>query len=470
MKLGLRTLERFGFGGDDFARLRDGDAAKGVKTSFTGDAGGYVDLSSLQRRAALLDLQLPAQLLRATQRVDTTTPLPKAEYPSLSTSVGEAREHPARPGDPEIPFDELKKFTGLLDFLRPKPEDGDGITATKLLERLRKGYAGTRMAMTSAMVERATVFAASAAGPAHTERDATVHLDSTFTPLAEGKNGAKLYRRNGWADLFPRRGKAGDTIELHGFQKDSVVVTVPSGARVFITNEAGDQCAAQLSPRPMKIDGQMVQAVEITPSMVRRSGSTIADGGSFAVKVFQGDEPEPAIEASYRFPKNPDMYSKKLWSAPLAYQANADVDAVHFDHYVPSARDNAVPVGQRPRVTVDGEDVDRVKITRDHETFTVDRLLQLLEPGGPQIYASTLDDGKKQTLTLSRRAGKNLDDPQYDPTEIARLRNSWGHPATFDPTLSGTNFAQVGSGGLTIYAAGTRNPIARFDPLTKPKH
>ncbi len=472
MKVALDSLQRFGLSRADFASFTDQLREKETKENRELlDDAGRLTVSALDTFATEFSVAIPTDRIRAALKpVPGATRLPKTAFPEAKASVGEARTHAARPGDPEIPYADLGRFSGLVDFLRSKPEDGNSIPASQLLRRLWDGVAGAHRTMFPAVIEAATVFAASAAGPAHTERDGTIDVSSIFTPLAESKDGAKVYKRAYLDRFFPRLSKGGGAVELHAFQNESIVVTVPKGGSVFLVDGKGDQTAAFLRPQKMNVDGVDVQAVEIGPGIAGREGIFRDVGPSVTLKVLD-ESGNPTLEKSFTFNGGIGRFSTKLWTAPIGYQdlAGSGLEPVHFDHYVPSATDNKVPLGQRPRITIDGQDTDRLKIVRDGKAFTIDRLLQLLDPSGKKTYVNQ-EPGKKGVVFLERRSGRSIDDADYDPIQLARVTTSFGHGSSFDPGLSQSKHARIGSQGVTVYETGTRKPVARFDPLAPPKH
>lgn len=470
MKIGLPTLERFGLSRTDVDRLREEiSSGEKLRDQFAVDGFSRADLRTIAQYAQRLEIALPTERLEAVMRpvAGDAQKLPRTPFPEVKVSMHEARTHAGSMDDVAIPRADLSRFGGLSKLLDIKKHEGDTILASELRALLTNGYGLARHHMTSKAIESAMIFASSASGPSYTERDAELNIDANLTPLGESSNRAKLYAKAAIENLFLRRSAAGEA-ELHGFEAEKVVVTLPDkDSSVLLVNGDGNQFGVRLVPQTMTIDGEKVRAVEIGPHLAQRSRGYHDAGVSFSLKVLDG-EGNPTLEKALSFNADVGRRSKKLWTGGLGYVAKPEPELTddHFDHFVPSPRDNGVPVGQRPQFTVGGETADRLLITRDGQKFPVASLTQLIEPKGREAFPSLLEDGKKMTFTVDRRSGKSLDDSGYDMTELARLRDSYGRPATLSPELSGSRYARWGSKGVTVFEAGTRKPIARFDPLS----
>lgn len=302
--------------------------------------------------------------------------------------------------------------------------------------------------------------------PEHVSRDLDVNLDSHFTQLdgspAPGEIG--LYQKRGLEHLFVRQ-NAERGITVHGFEVDSLVVTVPKGARVVLLDKDGDQRGGGWRGSPTQIGDQSHQAVEISRSVVQPSSERMYQSApSFGLRVV-GADGNVLYEKQLRFDAKEARTSKRIFSAELeARRAPSPELAELYDHAGGDARGKITPFGERPRLTMGGEEGDRIQIRRDGQTFSISSMSQLLGAHGFKDKAFKISQGRLIASTKSSNDAE-LDRASYVPTANVKLRTSSGRGVTFDSKLSQTLQAHMGCRGLRVYDGGRSNLIGEVDPF-----
>lgn len=474
-RINLGLLRELKVPENDVARLRDELHAR---DQLAVDGFGRVSVDKLSSVAQSLKIALPqetlARLFAPTASEAIVVQSKAGDFPTPKVSVGAPRALAARPVDARLSERELGGLaTPLAAMLRASTDATlktidlakDGISASMLETVLTKHVNAARNHLTGEQVEQGLRIACSAVAPAHVERDAQIELDSKYTKLSDGAGGVGLYRKNLVEHLFLRRATDGKTFELHGFEADRFVVTVPPKGSVLIMDVAGHQLGHGLRPEPTKLDGQAVNAVEISRSLAQPLDAKVhVQNPVFTVKVL--DEAKNVVhEQRVQFGADPGQRSKKLLTGTFGYGPRPEgVSDRVMAHAVPSPQTNAAPLGERPRFEVDGAACDQLLVARDGKRFPVNRLVQLLHP--PRSTKQALR-GAGLTWQIDPRSASEtaLDHPGYDPTAGVRITSSDGRAATFDRKLSETRQARWTSAGLQIFEPRATEPKVTLDPL-----
>lgn len=474
-RINLGLLRELKVPEQDVARLRDELHAR---DQLSVDTFGRVSIDTLSRVAGSLKIALPQETLARLFAPPASPAIlvdsKAGDFPTPRVSVSMPRELAAKPQDARLSERDLGGLAAPLSAMFRASTDAtlksidlgkDGISAAQLEEILRKHQNAARNHLTAEQVEQGLKLACSAIAPAHVERDAQIDLDSRYSKLADGAGGVSLHRKNLVEHLFLRRATDGKTFELHGFEADRFVVTVPPKGSVLIMDVAGNQLGHGLKPEATKIDGNSVNAVEISRALAQPLDAKVYVGNPvFTVKVLDADK-NVVHEQRVQFGADPSTRSKKLLTGTFGYGPRPEgVSDRVLAHAVPSAKTNDAPLGERPRFTMEGADCDQLLVARDGKRFPVNRLVQLAHP--PRSTKQALRGAGLTWQLEPRNASEaSLDHPGYDPAAGLRITSSDGRAATFDRRLSETRQARWTSAGLQIFEPRAAEPKVTLDPL-----
>lgn len=304
-------------------------------------------------------------------------------------------------------------------------------------------------------------------GPAHTSRDVQVDLSSKYSHLDGSAEPGQIgvFQKRMLEHLSVKRDTEKGQFSLHGFERDKVVITVPPGATVLLLDAKGNQTGARIRPRAETIDGAKHQAVTVDRSMVQHPDRKMYETApKFGVRVI--DKAGSVLyEKNLAFDRREPQTSKKILTGTFEAQPSPEPELAElWDHFRPDARANPAPVGERPKLTVDGESGDRVRVQRDGKTFDLSRLVQFMAPPRARPQAFKIE-GRFVKLDPRGSNHKELDDTDYDPTAGWKLLASDNRGITFDRSLSQTRQAHWGCRGLRIFEIGMRKVLGAFDPV-----
>jgi hypothetical protein len=308
----------------------------------------------------------------------------------------------------------------------------------------------------------------SARGPAYTECDAHLGLDSKLQRI-DGSGPIDVYKKSMFEHLFLRRGADGESFSLNGFKTEKLVIPLPKGHSVYLVDQNGDQRGLSLPVRKMTVNGETVSAVEISRSMIRPSGSEPWLKNACTIRVVDADK-QPVHEGHYEFNRTVGERSQKIYSGKMGYQTKPDVTQgelsdEHFAEFAPSPRNNPAGAGERPRFTLDGHkgDFDQLIIERDGMKMPVNRLIQFGYPPKGQPQALRAEGGGRVILNHVSTTANELDSGEYNPLAGVRVRDSFGKNITFNAELSNTTQARWDHRGLQTRINGK---LVTVDPLT----
>lgn len=486
-RVGLATLRSLGVDEKLVSKLRD-EIHKSNQLAL--DGFDRVGLRTLEKHARSLGLAGKVEELAALIKPRAAGPVlnvpasPDA-FPKPALSIEAPRSHAARSAaDAKVVATDLGSassavaaFLNALVSGKTLPAMPDlakgGVPATQLAELLEKDRNTARAHMTGDQIETALTAVYSKFGPAYTDRDAKLDLSSTYTKLALPSDqkpppGVELFKKSSFEHLFLRR-DAQDGFSLHGFRTEKVVVTLPPGHSLLLIGSDGDQHAVHSAAAAQTINGAKVNAFEIGRELVQPSSArSFVQNPSFTIKVLDASK-KPVFEQTIAFGNNPGTRSEQLFDGSFAANKKPPEGGDrHFERFVPDARSNAVPAGERPLLSLEGGvEADRLVIQRDQKRMSFDRLSQLLHPPGakPQTLKAKDANGQIQIVTIkpANSSQTHLDHPEYNPSAGAIIQNSNGHKATFDRSLGAADQARWTFRGLVIESSGGRE--VAFNPL-----
>lgn len=450
------------------------------------DGYGRVELRNLTRFAAQLGLTLPTAQLEsalAPSALGVTKLEPLAsDFRAVTVSAGEVRTHAERPGPAQLDAKALGSLTSplqaFLDALTqakqlPGPVDlrQGGLDSAALLELLGKHGHVARQHLTLAQVESAKQVAYSATGPAYTERDAVLSLDSTLRPIPSAGSSdpaVRFYQKSGFDNFFLRREDDGRSFSLHGFKSQRVLVTLPKGAKAVLIDAEGNQRGLRLPTQRQSIDGASQEVLEIAPEHVRASGKLPAKL-DFTLRVIDAAG-APLAEQHLAFDATVGQRSERLYAGAFGYPkkpefAGGALEDEHFARFVPAPGKNPVPVGQRPEFQLEGQGTfDRLLLQKDGKSFPIAEWLQFGTPPKARQQALKAEGGARLLLDHRSASESHLDHPNYDPKAGFTLRDSFGHAATFDRALSQTNQAFWDHRGLRVVSGQKTHTVDPLNP------
>lgn len=451
------------------------------------DGFGRVEFRNLTRFASQLGLQLPAAQLEAALRPSALGPVAltpqTGDFGAIEVSAGEVRRHEERAGPVSLDAKALgalahplEVFLAALTAAKQLPAPIDlrqgGIDSAQLVELLEKHGHLARQHLTNAQLEGAKNLAYSATGPAYTERDARLGLDSTLRPITgpgQVHAEASLYLKSGFDNFFLRRHEDGRSFSLHGFKSQRVLVTLPKGAKAVLIDADGHQRGLRLPTQKQMIDGVPREVLEIAPEHVRASDKLPAKL-DFTLRLI-GADGAPFLEQHLAFDPNIGQRSERLFTGRFGYPekpsfAGGELSDEHFARFTPAPGQNPIPAGRRPEFHLEGEGrFDRLLLEKDGKRFPIGEWIQFGTPPGHKQQALKAEGGTR--ILIDHRGGSesHLDHPSYDPKSGFTVRDSNGRGATFDRELSQTNQAYWDHRGLRVVSG---SKVLTVDPLAAP--